>query len=160
MDEDVGSEEIPHSFICCVCWDLLYKPIVLSCGHISCFWCVHRSMSGLHHKPPSRTDSTLAIVMEPDNLNRPNFLQLHHLETLTHPPRLCCVAINLTSCSHHWLRASILPVSIKVTLDGNEMGWGGVGSGVPCPSSRQGKHAQGRSGASWRYFSIPRLRWL
>ncbi|KAM5563121.1 hypothetical protein ABKV19_018017 [Rosa sericea] len=28
------------------CRELLCKPIVLSCGHISCFWCVHRSMSG------------------------------------------------------------------------------------------------------------------
>ncbi|KAJ7961512.1 E3 ubiquitin-protein ligase PRT1 [Quillaja saponaria] len=41
------SEEVSESFVCCVCLDLLYKPIVLSCGHISCFWCVHKSMSGL-----------------------------------------------------------------------------------------------------------------
>ncbi|KAK3021656.1 hypothetical protein RJ639_046380 [Escallonia herrerae] len=27
------------------CRDLLYKPVVLACGHVSCFWCVHRSMS-------------------------------------------------------------------------------------------------------------------
>jgi hypothetical protein len=67
------------------------------------------------HKPPSRTDSTLAIVMEPDNVNRPNFLQLHHLETLTHPPRLCCVAINLTSCSHHWLRASMFATKLPLS---------------------------------------------
>ncbi|XP_060970644.1 E3 ubiquitin-protein ligase PRT1 [Cannabis sativa] len=40
----VESEEISDSFICCVCLDLLYKPIVLSCGHVSCFWCVHQSM--------------------------------------------------------------------------------------------------------------------
>lgn len=40
-------EKISHSFRCCICLDLLYKPIVLSCGHISCFWCVHRSMNGL-----------------------------------------------------------------------------------------------------------------
>uniref|UniRef100_A0A2P2LFH4 RING-type domain-containing protein n=1 Tax=Rhizophora mucronata TaxID=61149 RepID=A0A2P2LFH4_RHIMU len=40
------SEDIPDSFVCCVCLDLLYKPIVLSCGHISCFWCVHMSMNG------------------------------------------------------------------------------------------------------------------
>ncbi|KAK7389421.1 hypothetical protein VNO78_24452 [Psophocarpus tetragonolobus] len=40
-------QEIFEPFDCCVCLDLLYKPIVLSCGHISCFWCVHRSMSGL-----------------------------------------------------------------------------------------------------------------
>lgn len=41
------SEEIAESFVCCVCLDLLYKPIVLPCGHISCFWCVHKSMDGL-----------------------------------------------------------------------------------------------------------------
>lgn len=40
-------EKISHSFRCCICLDLLYKPIVLSCGHISCFWCVHRSMNML-----------------------------------------------------------------------------------------------------------------
>lgn len=38
-------QEIYESFICCVCLDLLYKPIVLSCGHVSCFWCVHKSMN-------------------------------------------------------------------------------------------------------------------
>ncbi|KAJ7950419.1 E3 ubiquitin-protein ligase PRT1 [Quillaja saponaria] len=41
------SEEFSEAFVCCVCLDLLYKPIVLSCGHISCFWCVHNSMNGL-----------------------------------------------------------------------------------------------------------------
>ncbi|XP_039025053.1 E3 ubiquitin-protein ligase PRT1-like isoform X1 [Hibiscus syriacus] len=39
------AEEIPDDFVCCVCLDLLYKPIVLHCGHISCFWCVYRSMN-------------------------------------------------------------------------------------------------------------------
>ncbi|KAL4379563.1 hypothetical protein GQ457_02G004390 [Hibiscus cannabinus] len=42
---DNNSEEIPDHFICCVCLDLLYKPIVLHCGHIACFWCVHNSMN-------------------------------------------------------------------------------------------------------------------
>ncbi|KAI3449887.1 hypothetical protein Pfo_006552 [Paulownia fortunei] len=42
------SEKISEAFVCCVCRDLLYKPVVLACGHISCFWCVHKSMSGLH----------------------------------------------------------------------------------------------------------------
>ncbi|XP_077250798.1 E3 ubiquitin-protein ligase PRT1-like isoform X2 [Tasmannia lanceolata] len=40
-----ADEEFPESFRCCVCLDLLYKPVVLACGHISCFWCVHISMS-------------------------------------------------------------------------------------------------------------------
>lgn len=43
---DDESEVFSERFLCCVCLDLLYKPIVLSCGHISCFWCVHQSMSG------------------------------------------------------------------------------------------------------------------
>lgn len=44
---DNEQEEFSESFVCCVCLDLLYKPIVLSCGHISCFWCVHHSMNPL-----------------------------------------------------------------------------------------------------------------
>ncbi|CAH2052630.1 unnamed protein product [Thlaspi arvense] len=47
MKNDEIQEEIPDKFLCCVCLDLLYKPIVLSCGHLSCFWCVHKSMHGL-----------------------------------------------------------------------------------------------------------------
>ncbi|XP_073144186.1 E3 ubiquitin-protein ligase PRT1 [Henckelia pumila] len=46
--DDDGSELIHEAFICCVCRDVLYKPVVLACGHISCFWCIHKSMSGLH----------------------------------------------------------------------------------------------------------------
>ncbi|KAJ0113451.1 hypothetical protein Patl1_01603 [Pistacia atlantica] len=42
---DVQSEDYSNSFVCCICLDLLYKPVVLACGHISCFWCIHRSMS-------------------------------------------------------------------------------------------------------------------
>ncbi|WOH01863.1 hypothetical protein DCAR_0521249 [Daucus carota subsp. sativus] len=45
--EDQADEQICDSFVCCVCLDLLYKPIVLACGHVSCFWCVHRCMNGL-----------------------------------------------------------------------------------------------------------------
>ncbi|XP_074585215.1 E3 ubiquitin-protein ligase PRT1 [Curcuma longa] len=33
-------------FECCVCLDLLYKPVVLACGHTSCFWCVNKAMHG------------------------------------------------------------------------------------------------------------------
>ncbi|KAA8543477.1 hypothetical protein F0562_021028 [Nyssa sinensis] len=47
QSDGVESEQISEAFICCVCLDLLYKPIVLACGHMSCFWCVHKSMSGL-----------------------------------------------------------------------------------------------------------------
>ncbi|XP_042515806.1 E3 ubiquitin-protein ligase PRT1-like isoform X2 [Macadamia integrifolia] len=57
LDSDNGDvEEISESFVCCVCLDLLYKPIVLACGHISCFWCVHRAMDawGESHCPVCR----------------------------------------------------------------------------------------------------------
>ncbi|KAL2319497.1 hypothetical protein Fmac_028466 [Flemingia macrophylla] len=54
-DEDEQQQTF-EPFDCCVCLDLLYKPVVLSCGHISCFWCVHKSMSGLResHCPVCR----------------------------------------------------------------------------------------------------------
>nr|GLL43775.1 E3 ubiquitin-protein ligase PRT1-like isoform X1 [Ipomoea trifida] len=41
---EIEIEEIAEDFQCCVCLELLYKPIVLGCGHIACFWCVHYSM--------------------------------------------------------------------------------------------------------------------
>lgn len=51
IDKEIRSEEneaeqIADVFLCCVCLDLLYKPVVLACGHASCFWCVQKSMSG------------------------------------------------------------------------------------------------------------------
>ncbi|CAL0306015.1 unnamed protein product [Lupinus luteus] len=56
MDDENEHHNIFESFVCCVCLDLLYKPIVLSCGHVSCFWCVHKSMDGLResHCPVCR----------------------------------------------------------------------------------------------------------
>ncbi|KAG8369680.1 hypothetical protein BUALT_Bualt14G0039000 [Buddleja alternifolia] len=45
--QDLGEmeiEEFPDDFQCCVCLDLMYKPVVLACGHISCFWCVFKAM--------------------------------------------------------------------------------------------------------------------
>ncbi|KAE9603360.1 hypothetical protein Lal_00008217 [Lupinus albus] len=47
IEDENEHQNIFESFVCCVCLDLLYKPTVLSCGHISCFWCVHKSMDGL-----------------------------------------------------------------------------------------------------------------
>ncbi|KAH8512816.1 hypothetical protein Peur_056733 [Populus x canadensis] len=40
-------EDFLDEFQCSVCLDLLYKPVVLACGHLSCFWCVFYSMNGL-----------------------------------------------------------------------------------------------------------------
>ncbi|KAF8113196.1 hypothetical protein N665_0054s0014 [Sinapis alba] len=46
-EAELQEEEISHKFLCCICLELLYKPIVLSCGHISCFLCVHMSMNDM-----------------------------------------------------------------------------------------------------------------
>lgn len=43
--EDIEIEEIPDEFQCCICLELLYKPVVLGCGHIACFWCIFKSMN-------------------------------------------------------------------------------------------------------------------
>ncbi|KAL8427705.1 hypothetical protein ACSSS7_007579 [Eimeria intestinalis] len=37
--------EIHRELICCVCFDLLQKPVLLQCGHVFCFWCAYRSMN-------------------------------------------------------------------------------------------------------------------
>uniref|UniRef100_A0A6N2MY32 RING-type domain-containing protein n=1 Tax=Salix viminalis TaxID=40686 RepID=A0A6N2MY32_SALVM len=63
-------EEFSDSFRCCVCLDLLYKPIVLTCGHISCFWCVNKSMSGLR-------ESNCPICRHPYN-HFPTVCQMLH----------------------------------------------------------------------------------
>lgn len=44
MEEGTESEQISDKFTCAVCLDVLYKPIVLVCGHVSCFWCCQFSM--------------------------------------------------------------------------------------------------------------------
>ncbi|KAK1427146.1 hypothetical protein QVD17_15829 [Tagetes erecta] len=56
MDEGVESEHVSDRFTCAVCLDLLYKPIVLVCGHVTCFWCCYRSMNtrGQSHCPLCR----------------------------------------------------------------------------------------------------------
>ncbi|XP_052170304.1 E3 ubiquitin-protein ligase PRT1 [Diospyros lotus] len=46
--DGIDAEQIYDDFLCCICLDLLYKPVALACGHVCCFWCVNRSMSGLH----------------------------------------------------------------------------------------------------------------
>ncbi|KAL2515585.1 E3 ubiquitin-protein ligase [Forsythia ovata] len=53
---DMESEEFPDEFQCCVCLDIMYKPVVLACGHISCFWCVFKAMDTIQesHCPVCR----------------------------------------------------------------------------------------------------------
>ncbi|XP_060178884.1 E3 ubiquitin-protein ligase PRT1-like [Lycium barbarum] len=43
--DGIQIEEIPDEFQCCVCLELLYKPVVLGCGHIACFWCIFKAMN-------------------------------------------------------------------------------------------------------------------
>lgn len=43
-DDEIEGEDFPEDFQCCVCLDLFYKPVVLACGHIACFWCVFKCM--------------------------------------------------------------------------------------------------------------------
>ncbi|KAL8213941.1 hypothetical protein R6Q57_003390 [Mikania cordata] len=56
MEEGYESEQVSDHFICVVCLDLLYKPVVLVCGHVTCFWCCHKSMDkrGQSHCPLCR----------------------------------------------------------------------------------------------------------
>jgi len=42
VDHSLGTKGYPHEFGCSVCLDLAWKPVVLPCGHIFCFWCCHR----------------------------------------------------------------------------------------------------------------------
>ncbi|GLU08716.1 hypothetical protein SLE2022_256120 [Rubroshorea leprosula] len=44
-DSELEVEEFPEEFRCCICLELLYKPVVLACGHISCFWCIYKAMN-------------------------------------------------------------------------------------------------------------------
>ncbi|XP_021907222.1 E3 ubiquitin-protein ligase PRT1 isoform X2 [Carica papaya] len=67
---EIESEQIADSFLCCVCLELLYKPIVLACGHIACFWCVHKSMSG-------RRESRCPICRHPYD-HFPSICQMLH----------------------------------------------------------------------------------
>ncbi|KAI5065357.1 hypothetical protein GOP47_0020052 [Adiantum capillus-veneris] len=44
LQEGVGEPFEP--FVCQICLDIAYKPVVLqACGHVFCFWCIRRSMN-------------------------------------------------------------------------------------------------------------------
>ncbi|KAL7124233.1 hypothetical protein ABFS83_14G034800 [Erythranthe nasuta] len=43
-DHELDDEEFPDDFQCCVCLEIMYKPVVLACGHVSCFGCVFHAM--------------------------------------------------------------------------------------------------------------------
>ena len=51
----------PSAFSCSICLELLYKPAVNTCGHVFCYWCMHRAMDLLnetHHCPLCREEFT------------------------------------------------------------------------------------------------------
>ncbi|KAK8955897.1 E3 ubiquitin-protein ligase PRT1 [Platanthera guangdongensis] len=79
MEEVEAQEGSYHpSFQCCVCLDLLFKPVVLACGHMSCFWCVHKAMHGLRA-------SYCAICRQP-YIHFPNICELLHILVLKMEP--------------------------------------------------------------------------
>ncbi|KAK2643936.1 hypothetical protein Ddye_019131 [Dipteronia dyeriana] len=65
-----ADEDFHEDFTCCVCLELLYKPVVLACGHISCFWCVYKAMSFWH-------ESRCPVCRHPYN-HFPSICQLLH----------------------------------------------------------------------------------
>lgn len=42
------THDAAEQFQCIICLELVYKPIVHACGHLFCFWCVHRAMNGAY----------------------------------------------------------------------------------------------------------------
>uniref|UniRef100_A0A0E0CNK0 RING-type domain-containing protein n=1 Tax=Oryza meridionalis TaxID=40149 RepID=A0A0E0CNK0_9ORYZ len=67
-----GDLEEDLRFQCCVCLELLYKPVVIACGHMSCFWCVHNAMHIIR-------ESHCAVCRQPYK-HFPSICQLlHHL---------------------------------------------------------------------------------
>eukprot|EP00249_Psilotum_nudum_P015565 c25394_g1_i2 orf=275-1333(+) len=36
---------VGEHFNCLICLELVHKPVVHACGHLFCFWCVHRTMN-------------------------------------------------------------------------------------------------------------------
>ncbi|KAB2600460.1 E3 ubiquitin-protein ligase PRT1-like [Pyrus ussuriensis x Pyrus communis] len=70
QQEELEDEEFRKEFECCICLDLLYKPVVLGCGHISCFWCVFNTMNAFH-------ESYCPICRDPFN-HFPSICQLMH----------------------------------------------------------------------------------
>jgi hypothetical protein len=70
--------ELGKPFSCPICLELAYKPVVQGCGHMFCFWCVHRSMStnAVSHCP----------VCQKPYVHLPRIAaQLHHLLQAVHP---------------------------------------------------------------------------
>ncbi|CAN1855905.1 E3 ubiquitin-protein ligase PRT1 [Linum perenne] len=76
--QEEEEESFLQDFQCCICLDLLYKPVVLACGHLSCFWCVFKAMD-------TSCESYCPICRHPYN-HFPSVCQLlHFLLTKMYP---------------------------------------------------------------------------
>ncbi|KAK1375563.1 hypothetical protein POM88_031756 [Heracleum sosnowskyi] len=47
-DSSNPMDDYDEELKCCVCLDLVYKPVVLSCGHMACFWCLYQTMGHVY----------------------------------------------------------------------------------------------------------------
>ena len=74
----MAMSEVGKPFNCPICLELVYKPVVQGCGHMFCFWCVHRSMN---------TNSVShCAVCQKSYVHLPRISsQLHHLLQVVYP---------------------------------------------------------------------------
>lgn len=66
-------------FLCVICLELVYKPVVQPCGHVFCFWCVHRAMN-------SHRESYCSLCRSPYN-HFPRVCELLHFLLLKAFPK-------------------------------------------------------------------------
>lgn len=66
-------------FLCVICLELVYKPVVQPCGHVLCFWCVHRAMN-------SHRESYCSLCRSPYN-HFPRVCELLHFLLLKACPK-------------------------------------------------------------------------
>lgn len=82
--------EVGKPFNCPICLELVYKPVVQGCGHMFCFWCVHRSMNTntVSHCP----------VCQKAYVHLPRIApQLHQLLQVVHPREFAARALEVVA---------------------------------------------------------------
>ncbi|XP_059063175.1 E3 ubiquitin-protein ligase PRT1-like [Cryptomeria japonica] len=42
---EINMDDVVEAFQCQICLEVVYKPVVQACGHVFCFWCLHKAMS-------------------------------------------------------------------------------------------------------------------
>jgi hypothetical protein len=82
--------EAGKPFNCPICLELAYKPVVQGCGHMFCFWCVHRSMntSTVSHCPVCQKSYVHLARISP---------QLHHLLQIIYPHDYASRALEISA---------------------------------------------------------------